>query len=131
MKEVNDIKVVIDSEVYELTSHESPEHVQSVAVYIDRKIKEIYRKRGNTYMNQKMKTLFIALNIADDLFKERVKNKEKTKEVKELSESLSDFMDLNAGLSSENEILKEKVAMLERELFEAKRDLNEFLENIG
>ena len=130
MKELNDIKVVIDGEVYELTSHDSPEYVQNVAVYIDRKIKEIYKKRGNTYMNHKLKSLFIALNIADDLFREKEKNKEKTKEAKELSESLSDFMDVNASLSSENALLAEKVAMLEQELFEAKRDLNEFMENM-
>lgn len=130
MKEANQIQVVIDGDIYELTSHEDPEYVQNVALYIDKKIKEIYKKRGNSYLSPNLKSLFISINIADDLFKEKDKNKDKDKEIKELSSSLSDFMEENAKLVEENSILTEKVELLEKELFAAKQDLKDFLESI-
>lgn len=129
MKEVNNIKVVIDSEVYELSSEEKPEYVQNIAVYIDNKIKEIYKKRSNTYINQRLKSLFISLNIADDLFKEKEKNSIIRKEINELNNSLSDYMEENAKLLQDNSILLEKVEILEKELFNVKKELREFLES--
>ena len=130
MKEANNIKVVIDGEMYELTSSEEQEYIQKIAVYIDKKIKEIYKKRGNSYMNQRLKSLFISLNIADDLFKEKEKNLKTKQEIKELSDSLSDYMDENAKLEQENSLLQEKIKLLEKELFDAKNELNEFLESL-
>lgn len=129
MKEARPVKVVIDGEVYELASDENPEYVQSVATYIDGKIKEIYRKRNNIYINTKLKSLFIALNIADDLFKERKNVETIKKENKELNESLVDYMDENAKLIQENTMLKEKISLLEKEMIDVKKDLRHFLEN--
>lgn len=129
MKEAKPVKVVIDSEVYELASDENPEYVQMVATYIDGKIKEIYKKRNNIYINTKLKSLFISLNIADDLFKERKNTETIKKENKDLNDSLVDYMDENAKLLQENAMLKEKVEILEKEMIDVKKELRQFLEN--
>ena len=125
MKEVNSVQVVIDGEVYELTSEDNPEHVQNVALYIDTKIKEIHKKRSNAYINQKAKSLLISLNIADDLFKEKSSNLAIKKEIQELNESLSDYMEENAKLVQDNSILLEKVEILEKKLFNTEKELRE------
>ena len=129
MKEVNSVQVVIDGEVYELASEDNPEYVQNVALYIDTKIKEIYRKRSNAYINQKAKSLLVSLNIADDLFKEKDNSLAMKKEVQDLNESLSEYMEENARIAQENSILLEKVEILEKELFNKTKELKEFLES--
>ncbi|MCL1995349.1 MAG: cell division protein ZapA [Defluviitaleaceae bacterium] len=129
MKEVNSVQVVIDGEVYELASEDNPEYVQNVALYIDTKIKDIYKKRSGAYINQKTKSLLISLNIADDLFKERDNNLVMKKEVEELNESLSEYMEENAKLAQDISILLEQKEILEKELFNKNKELKEFLEN--
>lgn len=129
MKEVNSVKVVIGGEVYELASAANPEYVQNIALYIDKKIKEISEKRGNAYINQKTKALLISLNIAEDLFKEKDNNLIVKKEIQDLNESLSEYMEENAKLTQDNSILIEKIEILEKELFNVKKELKEFLES--
>jgi len=129
VKEVNSVQVVIDGEVYELASEDNPEYVQNVALYIDTKIKDIYKKRSGAYINQKTKSLLISLNIADDLFKERDNNLVMKKEVEELNESLSEYMEENAKLAQDISILLEQKEILEKELFNKNKELKEFLEN--
>ena len=129
MKEAKPVKVVIDGEVYELTSDEKPEYVQTVALYIDGKIKEISKQRSSVSSTSKLRSLFISLNIADDLFKERKNTEIVMKENKELNETLSDYMDENAKLVHENTMLKEKVELLEKEMIDVKKELRQFLEN--
>ena len=129
MRETKSVKVVIGGDVYDLESDGNPEHLHSVAAYIDAKMKSIHRQQSSIYINTKLKSMFLALNIADDLFKERQLSVDIKKEHAELTESLSDYMDENAKLVQHNERLKEKVAQLEKEMIDVKQELREFLEN--
>ena len=129
MKDLNQIKVVIDGEIYELSSEQKIDHIQSIAVYIDEKIKDIYRQKPNAYINQKLKTLFICLNIADDLFKEKEANHNLSKEHAELSSAITEYMRENQRLSSENDQLLSKVEKLQTELYDVKKELKEFIDN--
>ena len=128
MPHLNRVKVVIDDVVYELTSHESPEHIQTVANYIDKKIKSIYAVKSEASINPRLKTLFISLNIADDLFAEK-------KQVKELSqkndELISKYSDIDATLESlleENKKLKEENETMAAETEKLRNELAEYLE---
>ena len=129
MEELNHIKVVIGGEVYELMSAESEEHVQDVANYIDKKIKEIYRKKSSSHINHKLKVLFISLNIADDLFKEKDRNEKLQQEVQDLKEKLDIYLEENIKLSEENKLLLENMTYLQDEMSKSKRELNEYIEN--
>ncbi|MCL2610282.1 MAG: cell division protein ZapA [Defluviitaleaceae bacterium] len=116
MNELNSVKVVIDGQVHELVSEDDPAYVQKIAAYIDTKIKEIHRQKNNGYINHRMKTLFISLNIADDLFKERQINSELKTEMSELTESLSEYISLTQNLKDENKVLKEELEKTQNEL---------------
>ena len=109
MNELNKIKVVIDGQIHQLESEDDPEYVQKVAAYIDSKIKDIHRQKNNGYINHRMKTLFISLNIADDLFKEREINKALKEETNELTASLSEYISHVEILKKENKKLKEEL----------------------
>jgi len=80
MAQTNRIKVVIDGVIYELSSSESVEYIQTVSNYIDRKIKSIYSVKSEGAINPSLRTLFISLNIADDLFKEKERVRELERE---------------------------------------------------
>lgn len=129
MEERNHIKVVIAGEVYELTSSESPEHVQNVAAYIDNKLTEIYSKKSFGYINHRLKTLFVSLNIADDLFKEKEKVRTLELEKNDLKVKLDSCMEENARLSEDNKLLLENMTYLQEELSKAKRELVEYIDN--
>ncbi|MCL1924017.1 MAG: cell division protein ZapA [Defluviitaleaceae bacterium] len=116
MNELNNVKVVIDGQVHELVSEDDPIYVQKVAAYIDAKIKDIHRQKNNGYINHRMKTLFISLNIADDLFKERNINEELKEELKELTESLTEYIELTNNLQEENKILRDELEKTKNEL---------------
>ena len=116
MNELNNIKVVIDGQVHELVSEDDPAYVQKVAAYIDDKIKQIHRQKNNGYINHRMKTLFISLNIADDLFKEREINKALKEEANELTSSLSEYISHVETLKKENKKLKEELENAKNEI---------------
>ena len=116
MNELNSVKVVIDGQVHELVSEDNPDYVQKIAAYIDTKIKEIHRQKNNGYINHRMKTLFISLNIADDLFKERQITSELKEEMGELTESLGEYISLTEILKDENKALKVELERVQNEL---------------
>jgi len=99
MAQMNRIKVVIDGVIYELSSGESVEYIQSVANYIDRKIKNIYSVKSEGAINPSLRTLFISLNIADDLFKERERVKELEREASGLRKEIATLKERNEKLS--------------------------------
>jgi len=61
---------VISGEVVVLSGEESPEYIQRLARYIDKKMLELGRRKKVVSFNSFAKTLLVAINIADDLFKE-------------------------------------------------------------
>lgn len=66
--------VRIAGQEYRLTGYESEEYMHRVAIYVDRKMTEI----GKSYpdLNTTMVAVLAALNIADELIRERVKKDE-------------------------------------------------------
>jgi len=109
MAPMNRIKVIIDGVVYELSSSESAEYIQAVANYIDRKIKSIYAVKSEGAINPSLRTLFVSLNIADDLFKEKDRVKELERESSALKKELDGVRKEleNAKLDIEKRIMEE------------------------
>jgi len=65
----NRVDVVICGEVITLKSNEEEAHLQRIARYIDRKLAELTATNANASINERIRTLLIALNVADDYFK--------------------------------------------------------------
>ncbi|MCL2406020.1 MAG: cell division protein ZapA [Defluviitaleaceae bacterium] len=69
MTKTNKVDVVICGEVITLKSNEEEAHLQRIARYIDRKLVELSETNASASINERVRTLLIALNVADDYFK--------------------------------------------------------------
>jgi len=65
----NKVSVVIGEEIIMLKSAENPEYLQRLARYVDDKMKDVLTKSMTASLDEKIRTLVIALNIADDYIK--------------------------------------------------------------
>ena len=69
MSALNKVNVVIGGEIITLISNENEEYMQKLARYIDIKLTEIKSMKSNASINERTRTLFFAVNVADDYFK--------------------------------------------------------------
>jgi cell division protein ZapA len=76
MNEVKRIKVVIAGETLTLISDEEEQYIQALASYIDTRITEIAQISDKGSIHPHTLSLLTAVNIADELFKERVGHNE-------------------------------------------------------
>ena len=116
--ESNKVDVVIGGEITTLKSNEKPEYLQKLALYVDQKTTEILSKNSSASINEKMRTLLIALNIADDYFK----IKDKYEKLFVLHER---FVNEMTRLQQDNTALNQKVNTLENQLEALKNELEE------
>jgi len=65
----NKVDVVICGEVITLKSNEEEAHLQRIARYIDRKLAELTETNAHASIDERIRTLLIAVNVADDYFK--------------------------------------------------------------
>ena len=72
MADKNDIPVVINGRIYNLSGYENTDYLQEVANYINSKIAECKASDGFRRLNAEYQNILLAINIADDYFK--VKN---------------------------------------------------------
>lgn len=151
MTNKNRVDVIIDSRNFTIVGTEEEEYIQSIAYYVDKKIRELSSK--NSRLSQTMTATLAALHIADELYKsnkelmnleEKAKNPlekydlvceelEKTKEkVMELKKSCNEHENIILSLNKEKESLinelnqnKEALQLKEKELEEAKKEVKE------
>ncbi len=69
--------VKINGQEYVLAGEESEEYMHEVAIYVDKKMSEIHRKYNK--LSTSMVAVLAAVNIADELLKERRKSPAKPK----------------------------------------------------
>jgi cell division protein ZapA len=85
------IRVNIYGQEYPIKSEADAGYVQKVAEYVDGKMKEIAGKIPARTQSQI--AVLAALNIADELFKEREDKEKKLTEVEEKTQSLIEWLD--------------------------------------
>ncbi|HVP35461.1 MAG TPA: cell division protein ZapA [Terriglobales bacterium] len=85
------IKVNIYGQEYPIRSDADATYVQQIAEYVDRKMKEVAEKVPARIHSQL--AVLTALNIADELFKERADKEKKLSEVEEKTQSLIEWLD--------------------------------------
>jgi len=114
---VKKVEVIISGEVFTLIADENESYIHQLARYIDKKTNDIMLSKSNANINPATRSLLLAINIADDFFKEREKNGKVV--VNE---------DAINKLTEENKALFDKVQALEEALAETKRELEEYIE---
>jgi cell division protein ZapA len=123
----NNTKVLINGNVYTLSGDESEEYIQRVALYINNKMDEIKHSDNGQLLNTRLLNVLLAINIADELFKERdlnniMKDQSSDQEqvIMNLKEQINKFDQEKSGLVS-------KIAFLENEIKTHKKELDEYI----
>jgi len=116
----NKVDVVICGEVITLKSDEDEAHLQRIARYIDRKLAELTATNANASINERIRTLLIALNVADDYFKAS-DGLARTKAMQEK------YVNELARMQKEYTLLKERFHELQGELTHTKAELESFV----
>ncbi|MCD7904773.1 MAG: cell division protein ZapA [Clostridiales bacterium] len=78
------IEVVINGKVYRLSTTDNEDYIKSVAEYVNRKYTEIARETSSVTRLSEHFPVLLALNIADDLFKQSAESGENLKEKSDL-----------------------------------------------
>jgi cell division protein ZapA len=73
MAEKNTIKVMIDGKSFSIGGYESTDYLEHVAFYINNKINEMKGLPGYNRQSPDMKTILLALNVADDYYKAKTR----------------------------------------------------------
>ncbi len=63
--------VLIGGKIYTLGGFEEENYIQQVAAYLNEKISQVEKQDGYARLTDDYKHLMLALNLADDYFKER------------------------------------------------------------
>jgi len=119
----NKVNVRINGNDYTLMGVECEEHIQRVAMYIDKKMHEV--TRSNNRLSTSMSAVLTAINIGDDCIrlKEQVADFDKT--LKETNEEL-EFLRSDVGrLNAERVLLEKRNTNLQVELARREAELSE------
>jgi cell division protein ZapA (FtsZ GTPase activity inhibitor) len=96
--------------------------MQKLARYIDRKMTQIKTASPGASINDKVKTVFIALNIADDFYKIKENNEW-------LENELDKYIFELGRMQEENMMLTDKIKELQDQLNQSKKELDEYIQN--
>ena len=95
MRKERSVEIKVFGQTYAVKTDAEEDHIQEVARYVNEKIDEVLKKtRSVSTLNVAILT---ALNIADDLLKEKEKRMVLLREIEKKSEDLAEKIDLRLG----------------------------------
>ena len=119
----NYTEVIIDGKVFTLSGFESEEYLQQVSTYLNHKISECASSEGYGRQSAETRNILLALNIADDYFKEKKQSialesdvEEKDKEMYDLKHDLIEAQIEVENLKKEKEELEQQMKKLEEDM---------------
>lgn len=119
----NTISVKIGNIKYNLSTNENEEYINGIAKYINNKMDELSSIYDTLNKNSTSFLLVLALNIADDLFKQRQQFNKATKAMSEfeknissLTNQLAEFKTKIETLQASNNSKEETISFLENKL---------------
>ncbi|MCI8510081.1 MAG: cell division protein ZapA [Lachnospiraceae bacterium] len=125
MADKNDIPVVINGRIYNLSGYENTEYLQDVANYMNHKIAECKSSEGFRRLSAEYQNILLAINIADDYFK--IKNEtgqlaerddEKEKQIYDLRHEVIETQIKYESSMRLVEEYKEQVNVLQRKIIQ-------------
>lgn len=88
---MHSVEVQILGQSYSVKTDQDAEHIKKIAQYVDSKLREIYSTAPN--INQTKASIMVALGIADELFKLRIKQESLDKMIEEKTKMLSSLLE--------------------------------------
>lgn len=128
MSPKNNTKVLIGGTVYTLSGEESEEYIQRVALYINNKMDDLKQSDNGQQLNTRLMNVLLAINIADDLFKERDEIKKIADEVAGRDQTIEALKERLAEKDAEKSELSTKISELENVIQSYKKELDEYIE---
>ncbi|GKX30049.1 hypothetical protein SH1V18_25290 [Vallitalea longa] len=135
MSPKNNTKVIIGGNVYTLSGNESEEYIQRVALYINNKLDELKASENGQFLNTRLMSILLAINIADDYFKAKEDTNDINKSFKLKDELIQqkelEIEELNKTI---HKLEKEKAELIERadkfqeDMENYKAELDEYIE---
>ena len=118
MSEKTNIEVIIAGKVYTVSGYESEEYLQKVASYINNKITELNSMYGFSRLNSDDQFTLMALNMADDLFKEKSNNSDVEKQSENKDKEIFDLKHELISLQIKIDEYEKTIKSLESEIKE-------------
>ena len=109
-----------------LRSDESPEYLQKLASYVDQKIADLKAKNLSASVDERRRSLFIAMNLADDYFKLKDRHTAQDVEHKELINEKAGLQATVADLQKENATLADQLTRLKADYEHVQKLLDDF-----
>lgn len=123
LAEKNKVAVRIAGNEYVITGSESPEYIQKIALFVDRKIQEITKR--NHLLSTSMAAVLASINMADEMFRIKEQYKETDRELSDLKTKHQELKEEAQRLKNENVKLKERESQLRIELTRRETELKE------
>jgi len=118
------VDVVISGKVISLISSEEEAHLQRIARHVDSKIEEMKGVNSASMIDERVRTLLLALNISDEYYKAADR-------LARLDVEQEKYITENGRLQQENMLLAEQYAALQTEYARLKAEHDEYLEVFG
>jgi len=129
LDEKNKVTVRIAGNEYVLTGTESPEYIQKIALFVDRKVLEVTRK--NHLLSTSMASVLAAVNMADDMYRASEELKNISSDLSELKKKYQELKEEAQRIKAENAKLKERESQLRIELTRRETELKEVRNTIN
>jgi cell division protein ZapA len=129
LAEKNKVTVRIAGNEYVLTGSESPEYIQKIALFVDRKLLEITRR--NHLLSTSMASVLAALNMADEMFRTNEELKKTADDLSGLRQKYQELREESQRIKAENAKLKERESQLRIELTRRETELKEVRNTIN
>lgn len=123
MPEKNKVTVRIAGNEYVISGDESPEYIQKIALFVDRKLQEITRK--NHLLSTSMASVLTSINFADEVFRLGETLKKTEFDFNEFKKKYQELKEENIRLKADNTRLKERETQFQLELTRRETELRE------
>ncbi|MBE6010102.1 MAG: cell division protein ZapA [Lachnospiraceae bacterium] len=108
MFEKSNTQVVIQGKILTMAGYEKEEYLQSIASYLNKKDQELKEQTKGKRITSDLYSIYLQINIADELMKAREQIAQLEDDVKKKDEELTLSRQQIAALTVQNEELKKK-----------------------
>ena len=128
MPDKNNTKVLINGQVYTLSGQESEEYIQKVALYINNKLEMLKKSDNGQMMSTRLLNVLLALNIADELFKERDTVSTLNDVIAGKDHKTAELQKVILDYENAKSYLNDRISELEKDIASYKKELDEYIE---
>ena len=115
MNDKTKVNIRIFDQDYTIVGTEKEEYIQKIALYVDKKMREMARATNNS-LKPHMLAVLSAVNICDEYYKLKEKSEHLDGVEKKATEETEALSNKNKLLKKENDYLKEEIQNLKIEL---------------